>query len=68
MASFDSTDLNLDQTVTNLPRHPIKRFEPALRKFEVALPADLARLQQHKKNMETARHLLSFSFAICNYV
>ncbi|CAH3134246.1 unnamed protein product [Pocillopora meandrina] len=57
MASFDSTDLNLDQTVTNLPRHPIKRFEPALRKFEVALPADLARLQQHKKNMETARHL-----------
>lgn len=52
MASFDSTDLNLDQTVTNLPRHPIKRFEPTLRKFQVALPADIARLQQHKTNME----------------
>ena len=40
--------------MTNLPRHPIKRFEPTLRKFQVAIPADLSRLQQHKINMEKA--------------
>jgi len=38
--------------MANLPKHPLKRFEPTLRKFQVALPADLARLQQHKINME----------------
>ena len=36
----------------NLPKHPLRRFEPTLRKFQVALPADLARLQLHKVNME----------------
>jgi len=40
------------ESMTNLPKHPLKRFEPTLRKFQVALPADLARLQQHKINME----------------
>lgn len=52
MASFDSADLNMGESMANLPKHPLKRFEPTLRKFQVALPADLARLQQHKINME----------------
>lgn len=51
MASFDSPDSNVGSTA-NLPKHPLRRFEPALRKFQVALPADLARLQLHKLNME----------------
>lgn len=42
----------VDESIANLPKHPLKRFEPTLRKFQVALPADLARLQQHKINME----------------
>lgn len=52
MASFDSADLNMGESMANLPKHPLKRFESTLRKFQVALPADLARLQQHKTNME----------------
>ncbi|KAL9957758.1 hypothetical protein ACROYT_G034696 [Oculina patagonica] len=52
MASFDSADLNMGESMAYLPKHPLRRFEPTLRKFQVALPADLARLQQHKINME----------------
>ena len=38
--------------MANLPKHPLRRFEPTLHKFQIALPADLARLQLHKVNME----------------
>ena len=38
--------------MANLPKHPLRRFEPTIHKFQVALPADLARLQSHKVNME----------------
>lgn len=48
---FDDSFL-VGESMANLPKHPLKRFEPTLRKFQVALPADLARLQQHKINME----------------
>ncbi|XP_068752438.1 syntaxin-17-like isoform X1 [Montipora capricornis] len=52
MATFDSSELSRGDSLANLPRHPLRRFQPALRKFQVALPADLQRLQLHKINME----------------
>lgn len=51
MDRFDSPESS-NESMANLPKHPLKRFEPTLRKFQVALPADLARLQLHKVNME----------------
>ncbi|KAK2560543.1 Syntaxin-17 [Acropora cervicornis] len=51
MASFDSPELS-SGSLANLPKHPLRRFHPALHKFQVALPADLQRLQLHKVNME----------------
>lgn len=52
MATFDAPELNRGELMVNLSKHPLRRFEPTLRKFQVALPADLARLQLHKVNME----------------
>ena len=45
-------------------KYPIKRVEPAIRKFITILQIDIDRLQKHRTNIERVKILIPISFSI----